>query len=69
MRTDGGEAVQLTKHEKGIRSYKWSQDESRVFFLADEPRSKEEEKKYAESRGAEGNSRGCPSLHFGGFAT
>ena len=23
MRTDGGEAVQLTKHKKGIRSYKW----------------------------------------------
>jgi dipeptidyl aminopeptidase/acylaminoacyl peptidase len=46
MRTDGGEAVALTKHKKGIRSFKWSLDESKIFFLADEPRSEEEEKAY-----------------------
>jgi dipeptidyl aminopeptidase/acylaminoacyl peptidase len=46
MRNDGGEAVVLTKHKKGIRSYKWSRDESKIFFLADEPRTKEEEEAY-----------------------
>jgi dipeptidyl aminopeptidase/acylaminoacyl peptidase len=46
MRSEGGEAVQLTEHKKGIHSYRWSRDESRIFFLADEPRSEEEEKKY-----------------------
>jgi len=46
MRTAGGEAVQLTKHKNSIGSYKWSKDASKIFFVASEPRSKEEEKKY-----------------------
>ncbi len=45
MRTDGGEAVQLTKHDKGLQSFKWSQDEERIFFLASEPLGKKEEKR------------------------
>ena len=48
MRTEGGEAVQITKHKKGIHSYNWSEDESKIFFLADEPRSEEEAKKHKE---------------------
>jgi len=44
MRTAGGEAVQLSKHPKGIVAYEWARDESRVFFLADESRSKRDEK-------------------------
>lgn len=46
MRTSGGEAVQLTKHKNSVGSYKWSKDSTRIFFIASEPRSKEEEKKY-----------------------
>ncbi len=46
MSTSGGEAIQLTKHENGIGSYKWSSDCATIFFVASEPRSKEEEKKY-----------------------
>jgi dipeptidyl aminopeptidase/acylaminoacyl peptidase len=46
MRTSGGEAVQLTKHETSVGSYKWSKDAAKIFFSASEPRSKEEEKKY-----------------------
>ena len=48
MRTEGGEALQITKHKKGIHSYNWSEDESKIFFLADEPRSEEEAKKHKE---------------------
>jgi dipeptidyl aminopeptidase/acylaminoacyl peptidase len=46
MHTSGGEAVLLTKHENSVGSYKWSKDSTKVFFIAEEPRSKEEEKKY-----------------------
>ncbi len=46
MRTSGGEAVQLTKHETSVDSYKWSKNSAKIFFSASEPRSKEEEKKY-----------------------
>ncbi|MBW1899463.1 MAG: S9 family peptidase, partial [Deltaproteobacteria bacterium] len=46
MRTSGGEAVQLTKHETSVGSYKWSNNSAEIFFSASEPRSKEEEKKY-----------------------
>jgi len=46
MRTSGGEAVQLTKHENSVGSYKWSKDSTKIFFIAEESRSKEEEKKY-----------------------
>ncbi|MGB3861267.1 MAG: hypothetical protein WA915_04245 [Candidatus Aminicenantaceae bacterium] len=46
MRTSGGEAVQLTKHKSSIDSYKWSPDSSKIFFLAPQARSKDEEKEY-----------------------
>jgi len=46
MPTSGGEAIQLTKHENSIRSYKWASDSSKIFFVASDPRTKEEEKKY-----------------------
>jgi dipeptidyl aminopeptidase/acylaminoacyl peptidase len=46
MRTNGGEAVQLTKHENSISSYKWGHDSRTIFFLAAEPRTKDEEKKH-----------------------
>jgi len=42
----GGEAVQLTSHPGGVASFQWSQDENRIFFLADEQRGKEEERAY-----------------------
>jgi dipeptidyl aminopeptidase/acylaminoacyl peptidase len=45
MRTSGGEAVQLTKHETSVGSYVWAEDESAIFFIADRAQSKEEEKK------------------------
>ncbi len=44
MRSDGGEAVQLTKHETAVRNFRWTEDEKRIFFSADKARSKEEEK-------------------------
>ena len=44
MRTDGGEAQQLTKHESAVASYRWSEDATKIFFVAAEARSKEEEK-------------------------
>lgn len=43
---DGGEARQLTEHINSIYMYKWSQDEKRIFFIANEARSKEKQKKY-----------------------
>jgi hypothetical protein len=39
MRTEGGDAVQLTKHKKAIHSYDWSEDESKIIFLADEKKA------------------------------
>lgn len=46
MRFRGGEAVQLTSHKNSVDSYKWSADASKIFFTAEEPRSKEEQKEY-----------------------
>ena len=46
MRTSGGEAVQLTKHKSSVGSYKWAQDSQRIFFVAAEPRSEDEEKRH-----------------------
>lgn len=46
MRTLGGESVQLTKHKSSIGSYKWSPDSTKIFFIAPQARSKEEEKEY-----------------------
>jgi dipeptidyl aminopeptidase/acylaminoacyl peptidase len=44
MRTAGGEAVQLTKHETSVGSYKWSADSKKIFFSAQDKRPEEEEK-------------------------
>lgn len=46
MPTSGGEGVQLTKHKNSVGSYKWAHDSSQIFFVASEPRSKEEEKEH-----------------------
>jgi dipeptidyl aminopeptidase/acylaminoacyl peptidase len=46
MRTSGGEATQLTKHESSVGSYTWSRDSQRIFFAASEPRTKDDEKKH-----------------------
>jgi dipeptidyl aminopeptidase/acylaminoacyl peptidase len=42
----GGEARQLTEHLDSIYMYKWSQDEKRIYFIADEARSEEERQKF-----------------------
>jgi dipeptidyl aminopeptidase/acylaminoacyl peptidase len=42
MRTSGGEAVQLTKHENSIEDYKWGPKSQKIYFVAEEPLSKEE---------------------------
>ncbi|MFC2158930.1 prolyl oligopeptidase family serine peptidase [Acidobacteriota bacterium] len=44
MPTSGGEAVQLTKHKESVGSYLWSKDSTKIFFTANKPRTKEEEK-------------------------
>jgi dipeptidyl aminopeptidase/acylaminoacyl peptidase len=46
MRTAGGEAIQLSKHESAVGSYHWAHDEKSIFFVAEEPRTKEEEKEH-----------------------
>ena len=52
MRTNGGEAVQLTKHKTSVGTYQWSEDSGRIFFVADEPRSEEDEKEYKKGNDA-----------------
>ena len=44
MRTAGGEATQLTEHDTGIGSYQWSDDETKIFFSAQNKRPEDEEK-------------------------
>lgn len=44
LRTNGGEAVQLSKHSEGIKSYQWSPDGKKIYFLANRKLSKEAEK-------------------------
>ncbi|UCF39023.1 MAG: S9 family peptidase [Acidobacteriota bacterium] len=44
MPTSGGEAIQLTKHKEGVSAYRWSDDSSKLFFLADQALPEEEEK-------------------------
>jgi len=44
MRTSGGEAVQLTKHETGISQYVWSDDSTAIFFRASNKRPEAEQK-------------------------
>jgi len=44
MRTTGGEALQLSEHETAVGSYQWTDDGSRIVFVASHKRSEEEEK-------------------------
>ncbi|RLE05671.1 MAG: hypothetical protein DRJ06_08740, partial [Candidatus Aminicenantes bacterium] len=46
MRTSGGEGIQVTKHKTNIGFYRWSPLSDKIFFIADRPRTEEEEKKY-----------------------
>lgn len=43
MRTDGGEALQLSDHETSVGSYQWMRDGSAIVFVADHALSEEEE--------------------------
>ncbi len=52
MRMDGGEAVQLTKHDTSVGAFEWSNDETRVYFQADDEKPDSvsaEEKKGADA--------------------
>ena len=51
MRLSGGEAVQLTEHETGLGSYQWAEDESAVYFEADD--AKPEDVTKEEQNGAD----------------
>ena len=44
IRTDGGEALQLSEHETSVGSYRWLDDGSSIVFVAAHARSAEEEK-------------------------
>ncbi|MEO0901754.1 MAG: hypothetical protein AAFY00_06905, partial [Bacteroidota bacterium] len=44
LRVGGGEAVQLSEHAESIRSYQWSPDSKKIYFLANRKLSKEAEK-------------------------
>ncbi len=46
MPNSGGEAMALTEHESGVRSFEWLPDSSGLIFSADEAREKEEEKDF-----------------------
>jgi dipeptidyl aminopeptidase/acylaminoacyl peptidase len=44
IRTDGGEALQLSEHETSVGSYRWLDDGSSIVFVAAHARTAEEEK-------------------------
>ena len=44
IRTNGGEALQLSEHETAVGSYSWTDDGTRIVFVASHKRSEEEEK-------------------------
>jgi dipeptidyl aminopeptidase/acylaminoacyl peptidase len=46
MPADGGDARQFTKFLGSIYMYKWSLDEKRIFFIADEARREEEQRRF-----------------------
>ncbi|MEO0341252.1 MAG: hypothetical protein AAF242_18830, partial [Bacteroidota bacterium] len=48
LRASGGEAVQLSKHDESIRSYRWSPDGQKIYFLANRKLSKEAQKEKKE---------------------
>ncbi len=39
LRMSGGEATKLSDHKAALRSFKWSEDSSRIFFIAEEPQT------------------------------
>lgn len=45
MRTDGGEAIQLTQHGSSVGEYKWSPDGQQIFFVAARIESKDAQKR------------------------
>jgi dipeptidyl aminopeptidase/acylaminoacyl peptidase len=52
MHGTGGEAVQLTKHDTSVGAFEWAEDESRIFFQADDEKPDSiaaEEKKGADA--------------------
>jgi dipeptidyl aminopeptidase/acylaminoacyl peptidase len=51
MRLSGGEAIQLTEHATEIESYQWADDESAIFFQAED--AKPDEVKEEEENGAD----------------
>lgn len=66
MHTHGGEAIQLTKHKTEISVFKWANDSQGIFFTADEPLCKKEDKEYKNGddafmvdEGPNGQSEGC----------
>ena len=46
MPVAGGEGIQLTKHRGGVGAHRWTADSTRVFFVAEEPRTKAEQAKW-----------------------
>ncbi|NIM90722.1 MAG: prolyl oligopeptidase family serine peptidase [Candidatus Aminicenantes bacterium] len=45
LANSGGEAIPLTDHKTRIRSHRWSPCSQKIYFLAEDPLTKEEEKK------------------------
>ncbi|WP_242921060.1 S9 family peptidase [Pontibacter liquoris] len=50
--TAGGEATQLTHHDSSVGKYIWGKDSKRLYFVADVPRSKAEQKLYKDGNDA-----------------
>jgi dipeptidyl aminopeptidase/acylaminoacyl peptidase len=44
MRTDGGESIQLSEHGTAVGSFAWTEDATRIVFVAAHKRSEKEEK-------------------------
>jgi len=45
LNNGGGEAIQFTEHEGGVSSFEWSRDGKKIYFVATDPKTKEEKKK------------------------
>ena len=43
--SSGGEAIQLTKHKTRVKSHRWAPGGQKLYFLAEDPLTEEEEKK------------------------